>query len=161
MFLYTSFNRLCWLRILTCGPSESLETWAHSNTSWPFCYPGKQAVHSYAALWWTQHFSFLQPSCFWTTVLTTVHSCLFLNLAWMSRIPPEFMLMFTDGRVHYSQHDLVSLRLEGEQDGRDGTHVTVVTAETGLQVGTQSSSAEISKRMSLDQLLPTWVNSFI
>lgn len=71
------------------------------------------------------------------------------------------MLMFTDGRVHYSQHDLVSLRLEGEQDGKDGTHVTVVTAETGLQVGTQSSLAEIRKRMSLDQLLPTWVNSFI
>lgn len=57
--------------------------------------------------------------------------------------------------------NLVSLRLEGEQDGRDGTHETVVTAETGLQVRTQSSSAEISKRMSLDQLLPTWLNSFI
>lgn len=55
----------------------------------------------------------------------------------MSRIPPEFMLMFTDGWVRYSQHDLVSSRLEGEQDGRDGTHVTVVTAETGVQVRTQ------------------------
>lgn len=85
----------------------------------------------------------------------------FFYLAWMSRIPPEFMLMFTDGWVHYSQHNLVSLKLEGEQDGRDGTHVTVVTAETGLQVRSRSSSVEISKRMSLEQLLPTWVNSFI
>lgn len=154
MLLYTSFNRLCWLQILTCGLSESLETWAHSNTSWTFLCPGKQAVHSSATLWWPQHFGFLQPSCFLTTVLSTVHICVF-DPGWMSRIPPEFMLILTDGWVCYSpiiQHDLVDLRLEGEEDGRDGTHVTVVTAEAGLQVRTWSSSAEISKRMSLDQL---------
>lgn len=119
MFLYTSFNRLCGLQILTCGLSESLETQAHSNTPWPFYGPGKQAVHSSAALWWTQHVGFLQLSCFLTSVLTTAHICP-CDLTWISRITPDFALIFTDGwvlRSPLTQHDLVSIRLEGEEDG--------------------------------------------
>lgn len=49
----------------------------------------------------------------------------------------------------------VSIRIEGEVDGRNKTHVTIVTAVAGLQVRT------LSAEVGLHQLFPVWISSYI